>query len=100
MSYLPLACTPRPATAAPGTTGWAPATTPSQGGPYVWHDRNPSLPGRHARRGDHRPPAAHRRDALASCGTGRRSLAGRAAGDDAGARPVLGERLRLARVRG
>ena len=35
-----------------------------------------------------------------SQGAGHRSLAGRAAGDDPGARPLLGDRLRLAQVRG
>ena len=33
-------------------------------------------------------------------GARRRSVAGRAAGDDAGARPLLGDRLRLAQGRG
>ena len=67
---------------------------------YVQRNRNPSLPGRHARRGDHRPPAPHRRDALARQGARRRPVAGRAAGDDAGAGALLGGRVRLARVRG
>ena len=67
---------------------------------HVQRNRNPSLPGRHARRSDRRPSAAHRRDALAHQGAGRRPVAGRAAGDDAGARPLLGDRLRLAPVRG
>ena len=39
-------------------------------------------------------------DALAEQGARRRSLAGRAAGDHEGARPLLGERLRLAQGRG
>jgi hypothetical protein len=30
------------------TAGWASASTPSRGGPHVWHERNPSLPGRYA----------------------------------------------------
>ena len=59
----------------------------------------PSLPGRRARRGNRRPSAAHRGDALALPGTRRRPVAGRAAGDDPGARPLLGDRLRLAQVR-
>ena len=47
-----------------------------------------------------RPAPAHRRDALAQQGARRRSVAGRAAGDDAGARALLGDRLRLAQGRG
>ena len=49
---------------------------------------------------DRRPPPAHRRDALAPQGTRRRPVAGRAAGDAAGTRPLLGDRVRLAPVRG
>ena len=49
---------------------------------------------------DRRSPAAYRCDALALQGARRGSVAGRAAGDDAGARPLLDDRLRLARVRG
>src|SRR5580698_2830101 len=49
------------------------------------HDLSPSLPGRHARRIDRRPPAAHRRDPAAFQGACRRPVAGRAAGDDPGA---------------
>ena len=67
---------------------------------YVQRNRNPSLPGRRARRSDRRPSAAHRREALALPGAGRRPVARRAAGDVAGARPLLGDRLRLGRVRG
>ena len=37
-----------------------------------------------------RPPPPHRRDALAQQGARRRSVAGRAAGDAAGARALLG----------
>ena len=50
--------------------------------------------------GARRPAPAHRRDALAAPGARRRSVAGRAAGDDPGARPLLGDRVRLAPVRG
>ena len=76
----------------------------NQGDPPVRQYRNPSgrrgdppVPGRDARRSDRRPAAAHRRDALAQQGARRRPVAGRAAGDDSGARPLLGDRLRLAR---
>ena len=44
--------------------------------------------------------AAHRLGALAQQGAGRRSVAGRAARDAAGARALLGDRLRLAQGRG
>ena len=47
---------------------------------------------------DRRPAPAHRGDALAEQGACRRPLAGRPAGDDSGARPLLDDRLRLARV--
>ena len=47
-----------------------------------------------------RPPPAHQRDELAGAGDGHRCLAGRAARDDAGARALLGDRLRLAQGRG
>ena len=47
-----------------------------------------------------RPPPTHRRDELAQQGARRRSVAGRAAGDDAGARALLADRLRLAQGRG
>jgi hypothetical protein len=66
----------------------------------VQRNSNPSLPGRHARRSDRRPPAAHRRDAVARQGAGHRPVAGRAAGDNPGAHPLLDDRLRLAHVRG
>ena len=46
------------------------------------------------------PPPPHPRDALADQGARRRPLAGRAAGDDPGARPLLERRVRLAQVRG
>ncbi len=49
---------------------------------------------------DRRPAPAHRGDALAQQGARRRSVAGRPAGDDAGARALLGERLRLRQARG
>ena len=45
------------------------------------------------------PPPAHRRHAMARQGNGRRSVAGRAAGRAAGARSLLGRRLRLAQGR-
>ena len=44
--------------------------------------------------------APDRGDALAHQGARRRSVAGRAAGDAAGARPLLDDRVRLAQVRG
>ena len=54
--------------------------------------------GRRARRRNRRSSAAYRRDALAVSGARRRSVAGRATGDDPGAHPLLGNRLRLAQV--
>ena len=69
-----------------------------QGGRHEQHrrDRQPDPPvqRRHCRRGTGRPAPAHRSDALALQGAGRRSLPGRAARDHAGARPLLGHRLR------
>ena len=61
---------------------------------------NPSVPDRHSSAGDRRAAPPHRRDALAHQGARRRSVAGRAVGDDAGARPLLDDRVRLAPVRG
>src|SRR5215467_4711123 len=61
---------------------------------------SPSLPRRHARRSDRRPAPAHRRDAVAREGNRRRSNARRAPRDDAGTRALLGDRVRLAQVRG
>ena len=61
---------------------------------------DPAVPRRGPARGPRRPPPPHRRDAVAQQGARRRSVAGRAAGDDAGARALLGDRLRLAPVRG
>ena len=52
------------------------------------------------RGGARRPSPAHRRDALARTGDGRGCIARRAARDDAGARALLGDRLRLAQGRG
>ena len=52
------------------------------------------------RGGAGRAAPSHRRDALARQGARRRSVAGCAAGDDPGARPLLGDGVRLARVRG
>ena len=63
-------------------------------------DRDPSLPRRHSGRGPGRPPSTHRGHAVAREGDRRRSIAGRAARDDAGARALLGDGLRLAQVRG
>ena len=60
--------------------------------------RDPALPRRDSRGAARRPAPPHRGDALAQQGARRRSLAGRAAGDAAGARALLGDRLRLARV--
>ena len=64
------------------------------------HGGDPSVPGRRYRRDARRFAAAYRRDALADQGTRRRSVAGCAVGGDAGARPLLDDRLRLAPVRG
>ena len=47
-----------------------------------------------------RPSPTHRGDAVARAGDGRGSIARRAARDDAGARALLGDGLRLAQVRG
>ena len=58
------------------------------------------LPGRRSRRSLGGPASSDRRDAVAVQGARRGSLAGRAAGDDAGAHPLLGDRVRLAQVRG
>ena len=55
--------------------------------------RHPSLPGRHARRSNRRPSAALAATRWPSQGARRRPLAGRAAGDDPGAGPLLGDRL-------
>src|SRR6266566_3913165 len=64
------------------------------------HHRDPSLPRRHSRREARRAAPSDRRSALALRGAGGRSVAGRAAGDNSGARALLGERLRLAQGRG
>ena len=53
-----------------------------------------------SRRGARRPAPPPRGDPLAQRGARRRSVAGRAAGDAAGARPLLGDRLRPAPGRG
>src|SRR5215217_4089787 len=55
--------------------------------------RSPPLPHRRSRRGSHRPPPTHRGHAVARKGDGRRQFAGRAARDDAGTRPLLGNGL-------
>ena len=57
------------------------------------HDRDP-------RGGPRGPACPHRGHALAREGGRRGCLAGRAAGDDPGARALLGDRVRLAQVRG
>ena len=51
-------------------------------------------------RGARRPETPHRGDALAAKETRHRPVAGRAARDDAEARALLGDRVRLAQVRG
>ena len=53
---------------------------------------------RDSRREARRAATPDRGDALAQQGARRRPLAGRAAGNDAGARPLLDDRLRLARI--
>ena len=71
----------------------------TKGGPHEHSrrhpDRDPVVHDRDPRATDRRPAPAHLGDALAHQGTRRRSLAGRAAGDDPGARGLLGERVRL-----
>src|SRR5215217_8362026 len=66
------------------------------------HDpsRSAPLPRRGSARGPGRPSPTHSGDTLAQQGARRRSVAGRAVGDAAGARALLGDRLRLAQVRG
>ena len=59
-----------------------------------------SVSGRFSGGGAHRAAPARKRDPVARAGDGQRRFAGRAARDDAGARAVLGDRLRLAQVRG
>ena len=61
---------------------------------------DPPLPRRRSGRGAGRPASTHRGHALAREGDRRRSVAGRAARDDPGARALLGDGLRLAQVRG
>src|SRR5262245_30588340 len=62
--------------------------------------QHPAVPGRGSGRGTGRPSAARRRGALAEQGARRRRVAGRAAGDVAGAVALLGGRVRLAQGRG
>ena len=62
--------------------------------------RPPTIPGRGPAGRHRRPPPADPGDALAREGDRRGSVAGRAARDDAGARALLGQRLRLPEVRG
>ena len=52
------------------------------------------------RRCNRRPSPAHQRHEVARARNGHRFIARRAAGDDAGARPLLGDRLRLAQSGG
>ena len=76
----------------------------NNGGRHEQHrrdrNRDPPLPRRDSGGAAGRPAPAHRGDALAQQGARRRSVAGRAAGDAAGARALLGDRLRLAQGRG
>ena len=81
-----------------GRSGRPPSSTIQGGGDLCPAKLKSVRSGRHARRSDRRPSAAHRRDALAQQGARRRPVAGRAAGDVAGARALLGDGLRLARV--
>ena len=92
-------------TARPGFVGVQ--TAPNQEDPHGRHGRqaegrhhDPPIHDRDSRGGSRRPACTHRGDALADQGACRRSLAGRAARDDAGARPLLDDRVRLAQVRG
>ena len=62
------------------------------------HD--PAVHGRDPRGGSRGPAGAHRRDALPREGDRRGRLAGRAARAHAGPRSLLGDRVRLAQVRG
>src|SRR3954453_18036261 len=82
-------------------------TSPHREDPHGSHDRtvsgrhhDPPVHDRDARGGAAGPARPRRGDALSREGAGRRSVAGRAAGDDAGARALLGDRVRLAQVRG
>ena len=72
------------------------ARAPRRGRPH----RDPPLRGPRAGGGTRRPAPPSRSDALADPGAGPGPLAGRAAGDHGGAHPVLGDRVRLAPLRG
>src|SRR5688500_16547996 len=80
---------------------------PPRGGPHGSHDQevsgrhhDPPVHDRYARGGARGSACAPRRHALPGEGAGRRSVAGRAAGDDAGTRALLADGVRLAHVRG
>src|SRR5688500_13773614 len=64
------------------------------------HDRGPVVPDRYPGRADRGPRPTYRSYTLADRRARARSIAGRAARDDAEARPLLEQRVRLARVRG
>jgi hypothetical protein len=83
-------------------------TKPNQGDPHAGHDRELGGRGsdpavhdpRSPRGGTQGTAGAHCGYPLAQQGTRRRPVAGRAAGDDPGTWALLGDRLRLAQVRG
>src|SRR5829696_1160215 len=69
--------------------------------PSSWgRGRSPRLSHRRSGRETRRPPSPHRSHAVARKGDRRRSVAGPAARDDAGAGALLGGGVRLAQVRG
>ena len=81
--------------------------SPQRRDPHGCHARkvsgrhsDPSVHDRDPQSGPRRPAGAHRGHALAREGGRRRCVAGRAAGDDPGSRALLGDRARLAQVRG
>ena len=83
------------------------ASPTNEGDPHGCHRRkvsgrhsDPAVHDRVPRGGPRGPARAHRGHALAREGGRRGCLAGRAAGDDAGGRALLGDRARLAQVRG
>ena len=85
----------------------SPHHRPPKEDPDGSHDRkvsgrhhDPAVHDRHPRGGSRGPACAHRGHALAREGGRRGCLPGRAAGDDPGARALLGDRVRLAQVRG
>src|SRR4051794_14059495 len=82
-------------------------TVPTKEDPDGSHGRtvsgrhsDPPIHDRDSRVGARGPACSHRGHAVAKQGARRRSVAGRAAGDAAGARALLDDRLRLAQVRG